>query len=72
MYRIATRGSACVALIFSMLLSSRAAYSQTNLALTAVAAHSGGGAVATGYGPALYNDNQIPFITLWGLFNGGG
>lgn len=49
---------------------------QTNVALTAVSAHSGGGA-APDYGPALYNDNTIPTylqggILLWGWVSSNG
>ncbi|OJU73730.1 MAG: hypothetical protein BGO09_06380 [Bacteroidetes bacterium 47-18] len=49
---------------------------QINVALTAVSAHSGGGA-APNYGPALYNDNNIPTYLqggtlLWGWVSSNG
>ncbi len=49
---------------------------QTNLALTAVAFHSGGGQTALGYGPELYNNNAIPAYGstgtgIWGWVSTG-
>ncbi len=44
---------------------------QTNLALTAVSLHSGGGATAAGYGPELYNNGIIPPTLGLGPFNWG-
>lgn len=43
-----------------LLCLSTLAVGQVNLGLQAVSTHSGGGASATGYGPELYNDGNIP------------
>src|SRR5690606_4705631 len=50
------------------------AYSQINHALTATSTHSGGGAIATGYGPNNYNDDIIPTAgnLPWGWVSTGG
>jgi hypothetical protein len=50
-------------------------YAQTNLALSAVASHSGGGQTSAGYGPENYNDNIItgaPSTTPWGWVSTSG
>lgn len=59
-------------ILSAIVLSAHVAQAQTNLALTAVATHSGGG--ATVYGPQNYNDNIIPaYNTLpWGWVSTAG
>ncbi len=59
-------------LLFAFLVSTSIQLTaQTNLALTAVSLHSGGGATATGYGPELYNNGIIPPTLGLGPFNWG-
>lgn len=60
-----------------VLLSKFTSNAQTNVALTATANHSGGGSAGLGYGPNLYNDNNIPSCTAtgtnqWGWVSTGG
>ena len=45
--------------------------SQTNLARSATANHSGGGQISTGYGPPLYNDGVIYNYNIGGTYNWG-
>lgn len=62
-----------ILLLSFLLASSLAGISQTNIALTATAAHNGGG--VTTYGPQNYNDGIItaaPATTPWGWLNTGG
>lgn len=56
----------------AVLLMATGASAQTNIALTATATHSGGG--ATTFGPAAYNDNVIPACGSqpWGWVSSNG
>ncbi|MBU3661867.1 MAG: hypothetical protein FGM41_01550, partial [Bacteroidetes bacterium] len=54
-----------------MVIATAQLNAQTNLALSAVSTHSGGGASATGYGPELYNNGIIPPTIGLGAFNWG-
>lgn len=66
--------SKIVAATVVLVCTSAAVHAQTNLALSATAAHSGGGATSAGYGPENYNDNVIAACgsTPWGWVSTGG